>query len=133
MNGRSITAPFSSGVGNVFCSADPDIPAQQFFIAPVAEDTNIYTIQSVAYPGVYLRMDGSGMSQFTQPGGGVVNCQFGAEKFRIVYNRSDYVGMFSIGSQAFPFVYLRTDGINSIVNCQHGAYFNEMYTLTAVQ
>ena len=54
MNGSGITEPFSSGVGSVFCSTDPNITAQQFFIAPVAEDTNIYTIQSVAYPGVYL-------------------------------------------------------------------------------
>ena len=94
MNGSGITGPFSSGVGRLFCSNDPNSPsnpALQFYITPVAEDTNIYTIQSVAYPGVYLRMDGSGLTGYTESGGGVVNCQFGAasyEKFWIVYNRS---------------------------------------------
>ena len=138
MNGSGITRAFSSGVGSLFCSNDPNSPsnpALQFYITPVAEDTNIYTIQSVAYPGVYLRMDGSGLTGYTGPGGGVVNCQFGAasyEKFRIVYNADKYAGMFSIGSQVFSFVYLRVDGENSVINCQYGAYSYEVFTISAV-
>ena len=62
MNGSGIIGPFSSGVASLFCSNDsPSNPALQFYITPVAEDTNIYTIQSVAFPGVYLRMDGFGL------------------------------------------------------------------------
>ena len=97
-----------------------------------AEDTNIYTIQSVAFPGVYLRMDGSGLTGYTDSGGGVVNCQFGVtsyEKFRIVYNADKYAGMFSIGSQAFPFVSLRVDGEKSVINCQFGMYSCEVFTI----
>ena len=38
-----------------------------------------YTFESVHFPGVYLRMDGNEVTEFVGPGGGVVNCQFGAD------------------------------------------------------
>ena len=135
MDGSALIWPSSRGGGSVSCSPDCNNLEQQFFITPIAEDTNIYTIQSVPYPGVYLRMDGTGLDEFALHGGGVVNCQRGVasyEKFRIVYNAGQYAGMFSIESKAFPFVYLRTDGDNNIVNCQYGAVFNEMYKIRSV-
>ena len=135
MNGSGVTTPSSNGAGNVSCSSDCKTESQQFFIIPFAEDTNIYTIQSVAFPGVYLRMDGTGMTEYTQPGGGSVNCQFGVsdlEKFKIVYNGGKFAGMFFIESKAFPFVCLRTDGGRNLVNCQYGALDWEMYTIRSV-
>ena len=53
----------------------------------------------------------------------------GYEKFRIVYNADKYAGMFSIGSQAFPFVSLRVDGEKSVINCQFGMYSCEVFTI----
>jgi hypothetical protein len=43
-------------------------------------------IASVQFPGVYLRMDGTGVTAPTASGGGTVNCQYGAsawETFRL--------------------------------------------------
>ena len=136
-DGSGITEATGGGAGSVTCSKDCRNESQHFFIIPVAEDTNIYTIQSVAHPGVYLRMDGSGITQFSYSGKGTVNLQYGAssdlEKFKIVYNAGNFAGMFSFESKAFPFVYLRTNGGKSVVNCQYGARSHEMYTITAVQ
>ena len=136
--GSSITETTSSGgAGSVTCSRDCRNESQHFFIIPVAEDSNIYTIQSVAYPGVYLRMDGSGITQFNSSGKGTVNLQYGAtsnyEKFRIVFNAGKFPGMFSFESKVSPFVYLRTDSGKSVVNCQYGTRSFEMYTIAAVQ
>ena len=44
-------------------------------------------IESVQFPGVYLRMDGTGVTQPVSAGGGTVNCRFGVgpnEKFCLV-------------------------------------------------
>ena len=54
VDGSGLTMPRSGGAGTVSCSSDcKNKIMQQFFIIPVAENTNIYTIQPVAYPGVY--------------------------------------------------------------------------------
>ena len=73
----NLTKPCSRGSGIVSCSPDCTSKMQHFYIIPVAENTNIYTIQSVAYPGVYLRMDGSDLTDYYDPGAGVVNLQYG--------------------------------------------------------
>ena len=76
-------------------------------------------IESLAFPGVYLRMDGSGVTQFVGSGAGVVNAQRhdsrehlwsshgGWERFRIIHLEGDIV---AIESVAFPHVFLRLDG-----------------------
>lgn len=67
---------------------------------------------------IFLRMDARGVDRTVPHGGGVVNCQFGAnsfEKFTIEQQRD---GTVAIGSTAFPGRYIRTDGKK--VNCQHG-------------
>ncbi len=113
-----------SGVGEVNCQFGA-YSAEKFSIQ--SEDVG-YSIQSVAFPGVFLRMDGSGVTAFSASGGGVVNGQFGAysaEKFSI---QSEDVG-YSIQSVAFPGVVLRMDGngVNAfsgsgggVVNAQFG-------------
>ena len=101
-------------------------------------------IASTAFPNVYLRMDGTGVTQPTGPGGGTVNCQYTAmswEKFELVLQkdpngRND--GTFSIKSTVFPNVFLRMDG-NGVtqptgpgggtVNCQYTAMAWECYRL----
>jgi hypothetical protein len=93
------------------------------------------TIRSGAFPNVYLRMDGRGVTSQTVAGGGTVNCQFSAnggsagpwEKYKV---RKQADGTFSFESAAFPNVYLRMDsrGVTSqtaagggLVNCQFNA------------
>ena len=93
-------------------------------------------IASSQFPGVYLRMDGRGVSQPTAAGGGTVNCQFGArswERFNII-QQSD--SSFAIESVAFSGVYLRMQGVNQSsgsgggkVNCQFGARSLERFNI----
>ena len=130
---RNLSKPCSGGSGSLTCSIDCKSEEQHFYIIPVAEYTNIYTIQSVAYPGVYLRMDGSRVTTFDGPGGGTVNLQYGVsdeEKFKILYNGEK--GMFCFESLKYPFVFLRTDVSQNVVNCQYGAFKWEMYTIRSV-
>jgi hypothetical protein len=95
----------------------------------------VVTIQSVAVPGRYLRMDGTGVNSFSDKGGGTVNCQFGAvhyETFKLVPQPDDTV---AIGSAAFPNVFVRLDGQGvqsregGLVNCQYGAGNWEKFTV----
>ena len=128
----NLTKRCSRGSGIVSCSPDCTSKMQHFYIIPVAENTNIYTIQSVAYPGVYLRMDGSDLTDYYDPGG-FVNLQYGVtdkEKFKIVYNGEK--GMFCIESLKYPLVFLRTDGGSNIVNCQYIAQDWELYSIRSV-
>jgi hypothetical protein len=96
--------------------------------------------ESVAAPGVYLRMDGSDVKQVTEMGGGVVNCQFGTgelTEFKIVAQQN---GALAIESSKYPGVFLRLDGRDvqhfmdsggGIVNCQFGARGWETFGLFA--
>jgi pregnancy-associated plasma protein-A len=86
-------------------------------------------LQSAQFPNVYLRMDGSALTQYAASGGGTVNCQFSAgpwEEFRFEPQGD---GSVAIGSVQFPNVYLRMDGRGvtqfaasggGTVNCQFG-------------
>jgi len=67
-------------------------------------------IKSAAFPNVFLRMDGSGVTSFSANGGGTVNCQYTAgpwESFNIV-QQSD--GSVQIASGAFPDVFFEWMG-----------------------
>jgi hypothetical protein len=103
------------------------------------------SFQSVAFPNVFLRMDGTGVTKMTGPGGGTVNCQYTAgpwEKFNLVLQkdsagRND--GSVAIGSIAFPNVFLRMDGTGvtkmtgpggGTVNCQYTVGPWEKFFLT---
>ena len=127
MDGRGVTAPVAPGGGVVNCQYGA-YGWEQFTLVPQADGT--VAIQSVAYPGVYLRLDGREVTQPVGPGAGVVNCQFGVgawEKFRMEPQPD---GTVAFASAAFPGVYLRMDGRDvkermdnggGIVNCQSGA------------
>jgi hypothetical protein len=78
--------------------------------AAVGQTTRIVVIASATFAGVYVRLDGTGVTKPVGPGGGVANCQYGAgtyEKFNLITN-SD--GTVSFGSTVFPNVFLRLDG-----------------------
>ena len=134
MDGSALTSPSASGGGSLSSSWGVKSLSQQFFITPVAENTNIYTIQSAATPGIYIRMDGHDMTKKVGSGAGVVNCQKGAadqEKLKIIYNGDD--GTFSIESKQYPFVFLRMDVGKNVVNCQYGADKYERFSLRSVR
>lgn len=87
-------------------------------------------IGSQAFPGVFLRMDGSGVTSNTAPGGGTVNCQYGAGDWETLEVTTQPDGTVTIGSTVFPNVFLRLDGVGVTtqtsngggkVNCQYGA------------
>ena len=127
MDGNGVTKSVGPGGGIVNCQFGTG-PYEKFKLDCV--DSCNYTIESVQFPGVYLRLDGSGVTESVGPGGGVVNCQFGAgpyEKFKLVYVGADY--SFNVQSVQFPGVYLRMDGKGvaafagpggGVVNCQFG-------------
>ena len=139
MDGNGVTESVGPGGGTVNCQFGAG-PWEEFELIYHADSCN-YSIESVQFPGVYLRMDGNRVTRFVGPGGGVVNCQFGAgpwEKFNIDSSiksakfpgASLPSGTYTIESVQFPGVYLRMDG-NGVtesvapgggtVNCQFGA------------
>jgi phospholipase C len=101
-------------------------------------DVQIAAIESVQFPGVFLRMDGSNLTRFDPSGGGTVNCQFGAqgfERLKLVFIGASVV---LIGSSEFPNVFLRmdatgltdfTDAGGGTVNCQFGALEFETFLM----
>lgn len=86
------------------------------------------TIGSAAFPGVYLRLDGTGVTAPTGPGGGTANAQFGAgakEQFRLEHQND---GSVAVASVAFPGVYLRMDG-RSVTGPGNGGVVNAQFTV----
>ncbi|NUT45803.1 MAG: hypothetical protein HOV94_00585 [Saccharothrix sp.] len=101
-----------------------------------------YSFESVAFPNVYLRLDGYGVSLYEKNGSGTVNCQFGPpgpyEKFAA---RPQAGGGLAFESTAFPKVYLRLDGSgvtsstgtgSGTANCQWGVGATEEFVLDMV-
>lgn len=137
MDGNGIKAASGSGAGKVNCQKN--IKQTGVFKAHQQSD-GTFTIESVKYPGVFLRMDGSQVRSFAGAGAGTVNCQFGAAEWeRFKLNKLDD-DSYSIESVAFPNVVLRMDGNNpsgkeedfGTVNCQYGASSCEKFYLMNV-
>lgn len=132
MDGKGITAASGSGAGRVNCQKTLSKSAQ--FMAHEA-GKGIFTFESVAFPGVYLRMDGGNVKSKVNAGAGTVNCQFGAQDWERFKLHELQDGTYNIESAAFPNVYLRMDGNNpegkeegfGIVNCQSGAASYERF------
>ncbi|RJL53709.1 hypothetical protein [Pectobacterium carotovorum] len=95
----------------------------------IEQRTGYFTIESLNFKNVFLRIDGSGSNQQNPAGFGTVNAQYGPpgeyEKFSI---ETDENNVSRIRSLAFPNAYLRLDGNNidrqnpagaGIVNCQY--------------
>lgn len=86
-------------------------------------------IGSTQFANVFLRMDGTGVSEFAASGSGTVNCQFGALEFEQFIMVSVAEGIVAFEALQFPKTYLRLDGTGAtsskdsgvgIVNCQFG-------------
>jgi hypothetical protein len=135
MDGAGVAAS-GGGSGTVNCQFCPQA-FERFRIEPQLDGT--VAIASVQFPGVFLRMDGTGVTAHSASGGGTVNCQVGVgslEKFRIEPQPD---GTVAIASVQFPGVYLRMDGTNvtapsangtGLVNCQFGVGLFERFQLT---
>lgn len=83
MDGNGVTAFAGAGAGMVNCQFGAG-PWEKFRL--IDQGKGIFSIESVQFPGVVLRMDGHSVTAFAGAGAGTVNCQFGAgpyEKFRI--------------------------------------------------
>ncbi|GGB17454.1 MULTISPECIES: MAC/perforin domain-containing protein [Mucilaginibacter] len=105
LNGTNYVSS-TSGSGTVNCQFTA-APFEKMLFAKQSDGT--YTIESNAFAGLFLRMDGSGVPTGPQ-GGGIVNLQNSVgpyEKFNVI-KQSD--GTYVIQSVAFPGTYLRMDG-----------------------
>jgi len=144
LDGKGVTKPTGPGGGVVNAQyvnqpGPAGFPYEQFKVQPQSGGT--VSFESVPFPGVFIRMDGTGVNSPTAPGGGVVNAQFTAgpwEKFFIRYQTNCQA---AIESAAFPGVFLRLDGTGVTqptapgggkVNCQFGVGPWEKFYLIAV-
>ena len=109
-------------------------PLDQFKIAPPpASGPYITTIQSAAYPDVYMRMDGTGLSP-SKLNGGIVNKNKGVGAYEMFIIRKQPDDTVAIESQAFPGIFLRLvkaqhPGPTAVVNCSFGVGENEKFRL----
>jgi hypothetical protein len=91
MDGNGVVAPTPNGGGTVNCQYTAG-PWEKFNIAIVETSEahgNIVTIESNQFSGVYLRLDGTGVTAPNPSGAGTVNCQYTAgpwEKFHLGLN-----------------------------------------------
>lgn len=129
MDANGVTAPADYGGGTVNAQYGAGL-YERFRVRPQTDGS--FAFESVAFPKVYLRMDGREVSTQTEFGGGTVNAQYSAagpgpwEKF---HTRPQTDGSVSLESAAFPKVYLRligsgvtaTSGAGGTVNAQFGA------------
>jgi len=128
MDGTGVPTTMAGG-GTVNCNfgvAD----TEKFKLRPQANGT--FSIESIAFPNIFLRMVASDVTSQTENGGGLVNCQINAnggghETFKF---RTQADGSYSIESAYFSNVFLRMvgPGMNSYtnqgggtVNCQFNA------------
>ncbi|MGY0234137.1 hypothetical protein [Longispora urticae] len=74
-----VTATTSNGGGIVNCQfGRPDGDHERF---KFAYDPSGFTIGSITFSNVFLRLDASGFTTENHWGGGIVNCQFGASEY----------------------------------------------------
>lgn len=137
VDGSAVTQFSGSGGGVVNCQFGFG-SWERFRLEPRPDGT--VAIASTQFNNVYLRMDGSAVTQFGSDGGGVVNCQFGVggwERFRLLPQTD---GTVAIASAQFNNVYLRMDGSGvtqfagsgaGTINCQQGVGPWERFNLLA--
>ncbi|MCR1771051.1 Non-hemolytic phospholipase C [Burkholderia glumae] len=135
MDGGGVTHAVDVGAGTVNCQYGVG-PYEKFCLHRQSNGT--VTIESMQFPGVFLRLDGNGVTQPAGSGAGIVNCQFGAGPWEQFYFHQQSDGTVTIESAAFPGVFLRLDGSGvtqpidagaGTVNCQFGAGPYEHYRL----
>ncbi|HEX8241419.1 MAG TPA: hypothetical protein VF574_16915 [Allosphingosinicella sp.] len=123
-----------AGGGFVNCQSSPGA-WERFQLVHHPDSSAV--IESIAFPGAYLRIAGEGVTKFVAAGGGKVNAQGfmgGWERLRLRFGPNLD---FTIESVSFPGVFVRMDGSgvggsgtgNNIVNCQFGAGPYERFLL----
>ncbi|WP_428962050.1 hypothetical protein [Micromonospora fluostatini] len=121
-----MTSSTNSGGGTVNCQYGVG-PYEKYRLR--AQPDGLFSFESATFPNVFLRADGTGVT-VTGPGGGTVNCQYGAGPYEKYKLRAQADGSFSFELATFPNVYLRlvahgvtafTDPGSGIVNCQFNA------------
>ena len=75
MNGAGVTTSTDHGGGQVNCQYGAGA-TERYKVHPQADGS--YSFESAAFPNVYLRLIGSGVTATTSTGGGLVNCQLNA-------------------------------------------------------
>ncbi|WP_084716183.1 papain-like cysteine protease family protein [Saccharothrix syringae] len=77
MDGTGVTTTGPGG-GTVNCqyAADAPGPCEKYWAR--AQGNGSFSFESAAFPNVFLRLVGSGVTATTAAGGGIVNCQFNA-------------------------------------------------------
>jgi hypothetical protein len=112
-------------LGVAYCRVCGQVIANR--ISPLAGQ--VVSIASAYFNNVYLRLDGSAVTQFAAAGGGTVNSQFGSGSWERVRILAQADGTVAIRSAEFPNVYVRMDGRDAtqfdsagrgVVNCQYG-------------
>lgn len=124
MDGAGVTSPVGPGAGVVNCQAYQG-SYEEFYLREVA--TGGIAFESVRFPGVFLRMDGTGVTEPVGPGAGVVNCQAYQGSYEVYKLLAQSDGTLAIQSNRFPKAHLRMDGSGvtepvgpggGVVNCQ---------------
>jgi hypothetical protein len=86
-------------------------------------------LRSAGFPNVHVRLDGSGVTHFLPPGGGVVNCQYGAGSLETFTRVDNTDGTVSFRSLPYNNVFLRMDGTGVIQPTgAGGGIVNAQYT-----
>lgn len=138
MDGSSVTSFNGAGAGIVNCQYGAG-PYEKFVVRAYAG--NQFAIESLQFPGVFLRMDGGYVRSFNGGGSGKVNAQFTAGPYERFALRQMSDEKYSFESVQFPGVFLRMDG-NSVttptgsgsgtVNCQLGAGPWELFKIHVI-
>lgn len=132
LDGRNVgpSAP-TGGVVNAQYTQGP----WETFVLEEQNDGTI-AIASVTYPGVYVSLDGTGVTKRVAGGGGSATAQYGVgpnTKFQI---ETQDDGSYAFLSNQFPLVYLRLDGTGvthptndggGVVNAQYTAGDKEFF------
>jgi phospholipase C len=135
LDGRGITQPVPSGAGVVNAQYTQG-PWETFVLEQHGDGT--ISFASVAFPGVYLRLDGTGVTQRVPGGGGVANAQFGVGATEKFQPEPQDDGSVAFLSALFPVVYLRLDGTGvtqptndggGVANAQYTAGDLEMFKI----
>ena len=86
LDGNGVTRFDGGGVGRVNCQYGAG-PYEQFILRAYGPDE--FSIESLQFPKVFLRLDGGYVTSFQGPGSGIVNGQFGAGPYERFVLRQD--------------------------------------------
>ncbi|WP_197289749.1 fascin domain-containing protein [Saccharothrix sp. NRRL B-16348] len=78
MDGSGVTANLTDGGGKVNCQFGAGTLGPYEKFRAVAQADGSFSFESAAFPKVYLRLNGAGLTSNANGGSGTVNCQFDA-------------------------------------------------------